>query len=145
MPITKKIDDLKDETIKKRLINIFSNMKPLAQVLFDMIDGAYVLKLQIRDASVPDRVLWEAQGKLVLNQNKSSIIPVIDKELPITITLDDLKKAFRSDIQVKELPVFVCWEFQAGDRKELMPLSWPVEASLIIVSDEHPINFVASE
>lgn len=132
------IEQVKDETIKKRLTTIFDGMKHITEALMDVLKGSYLLKLQVRDASVPDRVLWERPGELQYDRERHLIVPAVDG-LPITITLEDLLKAFRSKMEVKELPVFMCWEFQVGEYKTLCYLP-PVQRHLIIVSEENPIK-----
>lgn len=132
------IEQVKDETIKKRLTTIFDNMKHITEALMDILKGSYLLKLQVRDASVPNRVLWERPGELRYDKERHLIVPEVDG-LPITITLEDLLKAFRSKMEVKELPVFMCWEFQVGEYKTLCYLP-PVSRHLIIVSEENPIK-----
>ena len=135
---TQEVSSVKDSTIRKRLETVFDNMKHITEAIMDVLKGSYLLKLQVRDASVPDRVLWERPGELQYDRERRLIMPVVNG-LPITITLDDLLKAFKSKIEVKELPVFMCWEFQIGEYKTLCYLP-PVMRHLIIVSEENPIT-----
>ena len=135
----RKVDELKDKTIQKRLQKVFGSMQSLISALWHVLGNSYTLKFQVRDASVPDRILWEKEGRLAFDSDRQTIYPTLEG-LPITITQEDLLKAFRSKLEVKELLVFVCWEFQIGDFKTLLPVQWPIREELIIVTKETPIT-----